>query len=242
MSEPENPERAAAREPAEPTADAGGGASPAGRDAGEEAGEEAGRGPGGAAADTVVGLRVLAHPLRLRLLSLLTGRAHSAAEAARVLGQSQANVSYHLRRLHAAGLVDAVGEESVRGGTAKRYRHDPRTGPKVGRGPAEGVDAYLALAGALATELRRRTAQRDTAVPGEMTDAEVWLEPEVWERIRRRADELGEELHESALPAGTPGAVRVSATMVLFAMEAGGAGGAGEAKRPGGARREAVEE
>ncbi|MFC4560254.1 helix-turn-helix domain-containing protein [Nocardiopsis mangrovi] len=68
-------------------------------------------------------LRVLAHPLRLRLLSLLTGAAMSAAEAARELGETQANVSYHLRRLHDAGLLEAAGQTEIRGGLAKRYRH-----------------------------------------------------------------------------------------------------------------------
>ncbi|MDF4253645.1 helix-turn-helix domain-containing protein [Streptomyces sp. WMMB303] len=175
----------------------------------------------GASEASMADLRVLAHPLRLRLLSLLTGEAYSAAEAARTLDQSQANVSYHLRRLHKAGLVDAVGEVAVRGGTAKRYRHDPDSGDRLGRGMSQGVDAYLALAGALGEELRRRTAQRDTGVRGEMTDAEVWLEPEVWAGVRERAREVGDELHRCALPPGTDGAVRVSATMVLFAMRAG---------------------
>ncbi|WP_345945152.1 helix-turn-helix domain-containing protein [Streptomyces albus subsp. chlorinus] len=171
-------------------------------------------------AASMADLRVLAHPLRLRLLSLLTGRAHSAAEAARALGQSQANVSYHLRRLHKAGLVEAAGEVVVRGGTAKRYRHNPASGELLGRDVPPGVDAHLALAGALGEELRRRTAQRDTATPGDMTDAEVWLAPEVWESVRERAKGLGEDLHRFALPPGTDGAVRVSATMVLFAMKA----------------------
>lgn len=168
---------------------------------------------------SVADLRVLAHPLRLRLLSLLTGQAHSAAEAARVLGQSQANVSYHLRRLHRAGLVEAAGEVAVRGGRAKRYRHDPDSGERLGGGAPQGVDAYLSLAGALGEELRRRTARRDTSVRGEMTDAEVWLPPQVWAEVREGARELSEVLHRQALPPGTREAVRVSATMVLFAME-----------------------
>ncbi|GAA2073044.1 hypothetical protein GCM10009801_26060 [Streptomyces albiaxialis] len=171
--------------------------------------------------EEIGGLRVLAHPLRLRLLSLLTGQAYSAAEAARALGQSQANVSYHLRRLHAAGLVDAVGEVTVRGGTAKRYRHDPESGDRLAAGSAE---EYAVLAAALADELRRRTAQRDTGVRGEMTDAEVWVAPEAWEEIRRRAVDLGTEIHARALPPGTEGAVRVSATLMLFAMLADGEG------------------
>ncbi|WP_055499735.1 ArsR/SmtB family transcription factor [Streptomyces albus] len=177
--------------------------------------------PNAADDPSVADLRVLAHPLRLQLLSLLTGQAYSAAEAARVLGQSQANVSYHLRRLHKAGLVDAVGEVTVRGGTAKKYRHDPLSGELLGSGARQGVDSYLALAGALGEELRRRTAQRNTSVPGEMTDAEVWLDPQVWADALRRARELGDDLHRHALPPGTPGAIRASATMVLFTMRSG---------------------
>ncbi|NGO70320.1 helix-turn-helix domain-containing protein [Streptomyces boncukensis] len=166
--------------------------------------------------DEIGGLRVLAHPLRLRLLSLLTGTAYSAAEAARALGESQPNVSYHLRRLHAAGLVDAVGEVTVRGGTAKRYRHDPDSGELLTAGSSR---EYAVVAAALADELRRRAAERDPARDGALTDAEVWLAPEVWEDVRERAARLGEELHAHALPPDTPGAVRVGATVVLFPMD-----------------------
>ncbi len=71
----------------------------------------------------VTGLRALAHPLRLRILSLLTGTELSAAEVARELGVTHANASYHLRQLAAAGEVVVAGEERIRGGVAKRYRH-----------------------------------------------------------------------------------------------------------------------
>ena len=49
----------------------------------------------------------------------------SAAEVAREIGGTQANASYHLRQLYDAGLLDVAEEVSVRGGQAKRYRHDP---------------------------------------------------------------------------------------------------------------------
>ena len=42
-------------------------------------------------------LRSVAHPLRLRMLSLLTGTAMSAAEVARELEITHANASYHGR-------------------------------------------------------------------------------------------------------------------------------------------------
>ncbi len=69
-------------------------------------------------------LRATAHPIRLRLLSLLTGAATSAAEAGRELGYSQATASYHLRVLERAGLVRVVETVRLRGGEAKRYRHE----------------------------------------------------------------------------------------------------------------------
>ncbi len=76
---------------------------------------------------SVADLRVLAHPLRLRLLSLLTGEAYSAAEAARLLDQSQANVSYHLRR-HAQGRTRGGGGRGDRAG-----RHGQALPPRSGQ-------------------------------------------------------------------------------------------------------------
>jgi len=65
------------------------------------------------------------------MLSLLTGAPHSAAELARELGGSQANASYHVRRLEHAGLVVVVEQLSVRGGQARRYRHVASNQPEA---------------------------------------------------------------------------------------------------------------
>ncbi|CRK56164.1 hypothetical protein [Alloactinosynnema sp. L-07] len=67
-------------------------------------------------------LRALAHPLRLRILTMLTTTAMSAAEVAREVGHSQPNISYHLRKLLDASMVEMVEEVPIRGGIAKRYR------------------------------------------------------------------------------------------------------------------------
>src|SRR5688572_33093532 len=81
-------------------------------------------------------LRAFAHPFRLRVLSLLTATAMSAAEVARELGTTQANASYHLRRLHAVGPPEVTEEVSIRGRNARRYRHDPASGSTLRtRGP-----------------------------------------------------------------------------------------------------------
>lgn len=124
----------------------------------------------------------------------------SAAEIARELDDTQANVSYHVRRLHAGGLLDAVEEVPVRGGRAKRYRHDPDSGDRyLGR----DHDEEALLAEALAEELRRRTALRTPNSPGTMTDAELWVDDRVWRQALAHARAASKLLHEAAKPPRT---------------------------------------
>lgn len=162
-------------------------------------------------------LRGFAHPLRLRLLSLLTGTAMSAAEAARELGESQANVSYHMRRLRAAGLLELAEEVPIRGGRARRYRHDPESGM---RQPGYTQQGHVATAAALGRELRRRSAGRKPgAGRSSLTDAELWVEPEVWEEIVAGVAALSTRLHAAARPPHSPGTIRTSTTVSLFEMD-----------------------
>jgi DNA-binding transcriptional ArsR family regulator len=163
------------------------------------------------------GLRVLAHPLRLRLLSLLTGRSLSGSEAARELGESQANVSYHLRRLLAAGLVSPVAEPEARGRT-RRYRHDPASGERLS---TEQSADFRLLAAALAAELQRRAFEH-RAGPAAFTDADLWVDRGTWSRALDAVRAAGVDLHEHALPAQTSGAVKVSVTIALFELEGDG--------------------
>ncbi|WP_328449422.1 ArsR/SmtB family transcription factor [Amycolatopsis sp. NBC_00438] len=163
-------------------------------------------------------LRVLAHPLRMRILSLLTGTAMSAAEAARELGETQANISYHFRRLHDAGLLDVAEEVRIRGGRAKRYRHDPDSGRRLtSRDPVE----EQMLTRAIASELLRRAESRASGRPASLSDAELWLAPEVWSELLARVKEVSHELHTAAQAPRTPGTVRVSVSMALFELTPG---------------------
>jgi len=160
----------------------------------------------------------MAHPVRLRMLSLLTGSAMSAAELARELDLTQANASYHLRSLVRAGLVTPAGEERVRGGVAKRYRYDVDA-----PAPPELKDAASEplFAEALATELVRRSRQRRPEARGITTDAELWVEEDVFLDARDRIGEATQRLHRAAKPPRTEGTVRVSATVSMFEMEEG---------------------
>ncbi|WP_063770194.1 helix-turn-helix domain-containing protein [Streptacidiphilus melanogenes] len=55
-------------------------------------------------------IRALAHPLRLDLLELLTATGPAtAAHCGRVLGQTQASCSFHLRQLAKYGFVEDAG-------------------------------------------------------------------------------------------------------------------------------------
>jgi DNA-binding transcriptional ArsR family regulator len=168
-----------------------------------------------------VELRALAHPIRLRILSLLTGAAMTAAEVARELNLNHANASYHLRQLHAAGAIEVAGEERIRGGAAKRYRYDVNREPPrpAKKGATAGAERRLVYA-ALATELRRR-ADHFRASPwrSSLTDAELWVDPGQWEAIVSRIGDLSGELHRAAKPPRTPGTIRVNATIALFEME-----------------------
>jgi len=175
--------------------------------------------------DRRTAMRALAHPLRLRMLSLLTGAELSAAEVARELGTTQANASYHLRRLAAAGMVADAGEVAVRGGRAHRYRHVPDgavadDAAGTQRPRADAARAALAhdVVRALAAELVRRDLERDTSRTAHLTDAELWVEPAVWAQVLQQVHHASVRLHGQALPPRTPGTVRVNASMVLFAM------------------------
>jgi predicted ArsR family transcriptional regulator len=151
------------------------------------------------------------------MLSLLTGAALSAAEVARELDVTHANASYHLRQLHAAGLLVIAEEASIRGGRAKRYRHDPVT--SIVPRPADHAERR-ATWGAVADELLRRAAAQVVGPDRQlMTDAELWVDPEVWAEMLRAARTASLRLHEAALPPRTPGTVRVSATVALFEMD-----------------------
>ncbi len=156
------------------------------------------------------------------MLSLLTGAPHSAAELARELGGSQANASYHVRRLEHAGLVVVVEQLSVRGGQARRYRHVASNQPEApspdSETPVPGLrETQLEFASLLALALTRRYALRDIG-PKTDVDAELWVDPALWSSVVDEVNGAAARLHAAAVAPRTPGTVRVSMTAALFTM------------------------
>jgi DNA-binding transcriptional ArsR family regulator len=170
----------------------------------------------GAPESSTAALRAMAHPVRLRIMSLLTGAPLTAAEVGRELGLTHANASYHLRKLLAAGLIVPAGEEKIRGGIAKRYRYDATcaSGPR-------SVDPSRAFFAAFADELVRRSSEGRWEAPRVIADAELWIDPERWAALRTRMKDLVHELHEVAQPPRSPGTVRTGTTVAMFEMESG---------------------
>ncbi len=66
--------------------------------------------------------RALAHPLRARLLSELTAREASPVELAEKFEEPLGVVSYHVRVLAQAGMLDLVDRTFKRGAVQHHYR------------------------------------------------------------------------------------------------------------------------
>ncbi|WP_200958201.1 ArsR/SmtB family transcription factor [Nocardioides sp. Soil805] len=161
-------------------------------------------------------LRSVAHPVRLRILSMLTAQPMSAAEVARELELTHANASYHLRVLHDAGELVVESEEKIRGGTAKRYRYVVGGDPTRPSGPPS-VEDEIAWQQATHSEVVRRLAQRVRG-PGSSSDIETWVTPETWRTAIDQISAAMTLLHEQARPARTEGTVHVSASSQAFLM------------------------
>jgi DNA-binding transcriptional ArsR family regulator len=160
-------------------------------------------------------LRALSHPVRLRILSLLSGAAMSSAELARELGMNHAAVSFHVRKLADAGYLEVAETRSVRGGKERRYRQRA-----AGAAEWQQEDPSLAVR-ALSAELARRAGATSAEAWRLFADAELWVEPAVWEEAVCRVARAISDLHAAARPARAPATVHVSAIAMLFTIDGG---------------------
>lgn len=171
--------------------------------------------------DQLASMRALAHPLRVRMLSMLTGSAMSAADIARELNITHANASYHLRQLESVGEVVVESEERIRGGVAKMYRYPvgPLTSKKTERAPgySDNPDIIRPYIAATHHEVMRRL--EDVTVVRSDSDLETWVSEEVWQKVLKLYEEATVLLHREAKPARTPETIHVSATALAFEMK-----------------------
>lgn len=74
------------------------------------------------AVTTPAQFKALGHPMRHRLLLALSRDEATISQLAATLGSNKGNISHHLKVLAGAGLVQATGTRTVRGGTEQYYR------------------------------------------------------------------------------------------------------------------------
>lgn len=183
----------------------------------------------------VVSLKELADPVRLRIVSLVTGAALSTNEIARELDISPAVASFHVRALVAADHLVEVCEEPEGDGGAEdvtsRYVHVPglRSAQDAGDPDTQAL-VYQAMAHELAR--RGRHCAPTQPLPQLHTDAELWVDPEDWGRAAALVREAADLLFRRAHPPRTEGTVHVNATLAMFGMtdEASGADGCEESR------------
>jgi len=160
-------------------------------------------------------LRALAHPTRLRMLSLMWAGPLSAANLAAELGISHGLASQHLRTLDRAGLVELAEVRAKRGGRERLFR------TVKGTPLSERVDVSPLLTEVLVKNLRQRLTVRAPDSASVVTDAELWITPEVWTEYRKRLAILMYELHEHSQPPRTPGTTPIGAFLMAFEMRPG---------------------
>ena len=110
-------------------------------------------------------LRLIADPLRLRILELLRQAPHTVTELAELLGVARTRLYYHVRLLESHDLVAVAETHVVAGITEKRYRVtayrlsvDKSLLGGLGRDQAP-LDVYLSVVlDEVATEIRRAVA------------------------------------------------------------------------------------
>ena len=113
-------------------------------------------------------LRLIAHPVRLRILHALSGQSElTVSDLLRRLGDvPQASVYRHVTLLVDGGVLEVAGEVRVRGAVERHYRLSP-TRATVGRERAEAMSldehrqAFMAGISALVAEFEAYLAGAD---------------------------------------------------------------------------------
>jgi len=138
----------------------------------------------------------------------------SAAELAREWDVSQALASYHLRKLIEANLVEFVNERANRGALERFYRASDAA---TSRSLSDNSQTPLIIR-AIVAEMERRVSKQDESQRAYLTDAELWVTPDVMQTAQDEVEAAVSRLIKSATLSTTAGAVKVSVSAALFAM------------------------
>ena len=168
--------------------------------------------PGVREINSVEGLRALADPIRLAILSALDTRVPggelpvmSVKELAQHLGEPQTKLYRHVKQLEAAGLIEVAATRMVSGILEQRYRArqtDLRLSSALVRRHADEAEAAIRSAfDAFLNGVFGRARQQDWSSDGPdkplmlVSDNRVSLEAA--ERIRAQLEEVRREIAEA---------------------------------------------
>jgi DNA-binding transcriptional ArsR family regulator len=173
-------------------------------------------------------IKVLAHPLRVRVLAILEQRVASPSEIAGELEASLGVVSYHVRRLEALGLIKLVRKTPRRGAVEHYYRADAKHHiPDEAWSQAPDI-VRRAMAGATLGELSARVNAAAAEGGFNRDDAHISLtnlvlDEKGWKAISRelgktleRVDRIQAESHERLRKSDHAGERRAGVSMMLF--------------------------
>jgi DNA-binding transcriptional ArsR family regulator len=174
-------------------------------------------------------IKALAHPARLAIIDeLFAGRELTATECAEIVGMSPSAMSYHLRALERAGMIERAPSSD-----------DGRERPWRAKGTSITVNSTsskLALAAttALATTVVERLGAglRDWLARGEqedpawrevagVSDARLWLTRQEAEQVERSSREFVEQFRGRTADNHPEGARRVRVTVLMYPTDDG---------------------
>ena len=168
--------------------------------------------PGVREIDSVEGLRALADPVRLAILSALDKRVADGAlpvmsvkELAQHLGEPQTKLYRHVKQLEAAGLIEVAATRMVSGIQEQRYRARQRdlrlSGALIRRHADETEAAIRSAFDAFLTGVFGRARKEDWSSDGPDKPVMLVLDDrvslEAAERIRARVEEVTREIAEA---------------------------------------------
>jgi DNA-binding transcriptional ArsR family regulator len=151
-------------------------------------------------------VKAISHPLRIRILAILSERTASPVELAEWLDASLGVVAYHVRTLYRVGLIELVKETRVRGAVEHHYRARER--PRVSDeawAAAPPIAKQAAVGSAL--QMINDYANASAAAGGfdggdaHLTRTMMTLDQQGWEELSRACTDLlerAQEIEESA--------------------------------------------
>jgi DNA-binding transcriptional ArsR family regulator len=183
-------------------------------------------------------VKALAHPLRIRMLTVLNQRVASPSELAGELDEPIGNVSYHMRTLADLGMVELVRTEPRRGAVEHYYRAIER--PHL---PAQDWATLPASVRRSFSDTTGRQVLDDFTAAARgggferegarLNRLELKLDQKGWDELGKLLDDTAQRVEKIAAKAKdrkTSGD-QVTATAVLMLFEATGTGGKASNKR-----------